>query len=77
MSKKKNADERVFVCPVGRFFMSTEGKGGKESPFFDHLSKSALEFLKAVRSLVDERIEALEKKDRKQDCRTATKIEVE
>lgn len=77
MSKKKDAEEKVFVCPVGRFFMSFEGKREKKSPFLDHLSKSDVEFLKAVRSLVDERIEILEKKEKKQGCRTATKIEVE
>jgi hypothetical protein len=77
MSKKKDADEKAFVCPVGRFFMSFEGKGGKRSPFFDHLSRSGLEFLKAVRALVDEKIEVLEKKEKKGGGRTATKIEVE
>jgi hypothetical protein len=77
MSKKKDADEKRFVCPVGRFFMSFEGKGAKKSPFFEHISKSGLEFLKAVRSLVDERIESLERKEGKEGCRTATKIEVE
>ena len=60
MSKKK-IEEEMVVCPVGRFFMDI-GKASKgKSKFFEHLNQSRIEFLKAVRSLVDERIEAVEK----------------
>ena len=48
---------------------------GKDSEFFNHFSKSRVEFLKAVRSLIDEKIEKVEKKGTKK--KKATKITVE
>ena len=76
MGKKKNTEDRVFLCPVGRFLADLERSGGKKSQFFKHLSRSRIEFLKAFRSLVEERIEILEKKteDASEKMR---KIEVE
>lgn len=76
MSKKKSAERESFVCPVGRFFMNFE-KGKKKSAFSEHLSKSGIEFLRAVRSLVDDQIEWLEKKGRPDTKERMTKIEVE
>ena len=49
---------------------------GKKSKFFEHMTQSRVEFLKAVRSLVDERIEGLEKKAAK-GKKKMTKIKVE
>jgi hypothetical protein len=77
MSKKKTAEKDSFVCPVGKFFMTFERKGEKKSEFFEHLSKSRIEFLRAVRSLVDDQIERLEKKERPTTGERMTKIEVE
>jgi hypothetical protein len=77
MSKKKTAEKDSFVCPVGRFFMTFERKGEKKSEFFEHLSKSRIEFLRAVRSLVDDQIERLEKRERPNASKRVTKIEVE
>ena len=76
MGKEKNENE-VFVCPVGRFFSDLEKLSGKRSEFVKHLSQSRIEFLKAIRSLVDERIEGLEKKASKKDKKKGTKIKVE
>jgi hypothetical protein len=73
--EKKHKKEEKFHCPVGRFFEDLEGLQGGKSEFFDHLNKSHLEFLKAIRSLVDGKIEHIEKKTRKK--KKATKIEVE
>ena len=73
--ERKEAD--TVLCPVGRFFMDLERISGGKSKFFEHLNQSRVEFLKAVRSLVDERIEAIEKKDKKKSGKKATKIKVE
>ena len=62
MGKKQDEERSALMCPVGRFFMDLDKMAGKKSKFFDHLSRSRIEFLKAVRSLVDERIQTLEKK---------------
>ena len=75
MSKKKIEDEMV-LCPVGRFFMDI-GKASKgKSKFFKHMNQSRIEFLKAIRSLVDERIEAFEKHSQEKERKKAEKIEV-
>ena len=76
MEKKKTKDE-VFVCPVGRFFSDLEKASRKKSKFFDNMNLSRVEFLKAIRSLVDERIEDLEKKGSSTREKKATKINVE
>ena len=62
---------------MGRFFSEFEKMGGKKSKFFDHMNKSKLEFLKAIKSLVDERIENLEKRGSSGSRKKATKIKVE
>jgi hypothetical protein len=78
MAKGKNAPEpEVFTCPVGKFFMGLEKatKGG--SSFFEHMNLSRLEFLKAVRALVNERIEKIEKDSGSCEEKKATRIKVE
>jgi hypothetical protein len=75
MGKEKNEKE-VFVCPVGRFFVDLEKATGKKSQFAQHLGRSRIEFLKAIRCFVEERIEDLEKKGAK-GGKKATKIRVE
>ena len=74
---KKHRDEETVVCPVGRFFMDLEKASAKKSKFFVHLDRSRVEFLKALRSLLDESIEHLEKRERSGREKKATKIEVE
>jgi hypothetical protein len=76
MSKERNEKEMV-ACPVGRFFLDMEKVCGKRSKFFEHLTQSRVEFLKAVRSLVDEKIEDLEKKGTAKTRKRVTKIKVE
>jgi hypothetical protein len=77
MSKKKTAEKDSFVCPMGRFFSTIERKGKRKAEFCEHLSRSGIEFLKAVRSLVDDQIEWLEKRGRPNTDERMTKIEVE
>jgi hypothetical protein len=76
MATKKNQEE-TFVCPVGKFFSEIDKIGGRKSKFFDHMNKSKLEFLRAIRSIVDERIEDLQKKSTSGSGKKATKIKVE
>ena len=76
MGKEKNENE-VFVCPIARFFSDLEKLSGKRSDFAKHLSQSRIEFLKAIRSLVDERIAGLENKTSKRGKKKVTKIKVE
>lgn len=73
---KERRKEEMLYCPVGRFFSDLEKVSGRKSKFLEHLDKSRIEFLRAIRSLVDERIESLEKKDAKRTKKT-TKIKVE
>ena len=76
MAREKEHDE-VVMCPVGRFFLDVEKASGRKSKFFDHMTRSRVEFLKAARSLLDERIERLEKRGADKGKKKAKKIEVE
>jgi hypothetical protein len=76
MGKKKDKAE-IVLCPVGKFFMDLEKISGKKSDFFEHLNLSRIEFLKAIQSLVEERIDDLERKGSKTGKRKAKKIAVE
>ena len=76
MGREKPKSE-VMVCPVGRFFADLEKVTGKRSKFFKHMNQSRIEFLKAIRTLVDERIEDFEKAGPKKGGKKATKIVVE
>ncbi|MFP4035905.1 MAG: hypothetical protein ACLFUE_00130 [Desulfobacteraceae bacterium] len=75
-TKNDKMDEQMF-CPVGRFFSRLEKSSLRKSKFMEHLSRSRAEFLKAVKSLIDERIEKLEKEEAPKEERKATRIEVE
>ncbi|MBW1806069.1 MAG: hypothetical protein JRJ06_06855 [Deltaproteobacteria bacterium] len=76
MGKEKDGSEQV-ACPVGRFFSDLESVFGEESKFSSHMKKSRIEFLKGIRSLVDEKIERLEKKSTARKGKKATKIKVD
>ena len=74
--EEKTREQETFICPVGRFFSRLEKCGDRGSDFRGHLKQSRVEFLKAIRSLVDEGIERMEKEP-DQEERKATRIEVE
>jgi hypothetical protein len=76
MGKEKTSQETV-LCPVGRFFSDLEETFGGKSKFFEHITSSRVEFLKAIRTLVDEKIEHLENKKAGRPKRKGTKIAVE
>ena len=75
MAKEKHKEEMMY-CPVARFFSDLEKVSERKSTFFEHLNSSRIEFLKAIRSLVDERIDSLEKMGAKRG-KKMPKIEVE
>ena len=74
---KEKIKEEGFPCPVGRFFAEWEKSSLEKSNFFKHLNQSRVEFLKAVRSLIDERIENLEQRQDEKKGKRATKIKVD
>jgi hypothetical protein len=76
MAEKKGKEERI-TCPVGSFFMDLDKTFGRKSPFYEHMTRSKIEFLKGVKSLLDERIEYLEKKGSKKAGAKLTKVKVE
>jgi hypothetical protein len=73
---KEKTNQEILSCPVARIFSEMEKAYGRKSNFFNHLYQSHLELLKAIRSLVDDRIDALEKKSEKGKKKT-TRIKVE
>ena len=75
MAKQKH-EEEIIYCPVARFFSDLEKIYERKSTFFEHLNSSRIEFLKALRSLFDERIDSLEKMGAKRS-KKMPKIEVE
>lgn len=75
MAKETNKKDEA-LCPVGRFFADMESCFGT-SEFFGHITNSRIEFLKAIRSLVDEKINSLEKQGAKRKEKKSTRIKVE
>ena len=73
----KNSKQALCQCPVGTFFRDVEKTFGKKSRFIDHMIQSRIEVLKAVRSLVDERIEDLGKKKSGPGRKKMTQVEVD
>jgi hypothetical protein len=59
------------------FFPDVEKTFGRKSKFIDHMTQSRIEVLKAVRSLVDERIEDLDRKKSKRGKKRVTKVKVD
>ncbi len=76
MAEKENK-EQIGVCPVGQFFMDLEDVMGKRSKFREHMTRSRLEFLKGLRSLLDDGIDYYEKRSSKKKGKKMTKIKVE
>ena len=76
MVQKKNK-EQIAVCPVGKFFMDIDEIMGEKSKFFNHMARSKVEFLKGIRTLLDEGIDYYEKRGSKESGKKMTKIKVE
>jgi len=74
---EKKSEQETAGCPAGNFFEDLEKAFGKKSQFFEHMTQSKLEFMKGIRSLLDARIENLEKKRSGNPAKKMTKIKVE
>ncbi len=78
MTKAEN--EKVndrLECPVARFFSKIEKVRSGKSGFMEHMSRSRTEFLKAVRCLIDEKIEGIEKDGSAAEKKRSTRVKVE
>ncbi len=75
MAAKKRKPQ-MTICPVGQFFMDLENVFGKKTNFFKHMTQSRIEFLKAMRALLDEHIDNLDKKKKPKKKKRMTKIKV-
>ena len=81
--EKKKPEEEEEICTeeafrsLGRFFSWVEGRISPSSEFREHMVKSRIEFLKGIRSLIDRRIDDLEKRRSKKTEKKATRIKVE
>ena len=73
----KKTEQQMANCPVGKFFMDLEDAFGEKSDFFKHFTRTRIEFLKAMRSLLDERINTLEKRANPAAKKRMTKIKVQ
>jgi hypothetical protein len=81
MAKKPREEEEITTeeafRSLGRFFSWMEGKVSPGTEFREHMAKSKEEFLKGIRSLVDKKLEDLERRHGKREGKKATKIKVE
>jgi hypothetical protein len=74
---KKDKQPPACDCPVGKFFERLEKGPDNTSSFYKHINRSKLEFLKAVRELVEDRITDLEKKEKSTKKKKIKKIKIE
>ena len=74
---EKKSKQKTAGCPVGSFFEDLEKAFGEKSQFFEHMSQSKLEFMKGIRSVLDARIDNLEKRRSGKAGKKMTKIKVE
>jgi len=82
MEKKKPEEEEEIGIEeafrsLGRFFSWMEGRISPSSEFREHMVKSKIEFLRGIRSLIDKRIDDLEKRQPKKTDKKARRIKVE
>jgi len=79
MPKKVTPEDanQAQECPIAKILSHVKEICGLESNFRRHMVQARIEFLKGIRSLVDNRIEVLEKELQEPKKREATKIEVE
>jgi predicted transcriptional regulator len=74
---KSDTMNEQMACPIGRFFSRLEKASRRKSKFTEHLSRSRIEFFKALKCLIDEKIEDLEKEGVLRGQKKATRIKVE
>ena len=75
-AKKTAEGEASFICPMCLVVGCLREMVDRKSPFFEHMNKARIEFLEGIKSLIDERIEAMKKGAGTRKSRL-TKIKVE
>ncbi len=79
--KKPRGEEEIGTeeafRSLGRFVSWMEGRICPTSEFREHMAKSKVEWLKGIRSLIDKRINNLERKQPKKQGKRATRVKVE
>jgi len=75
--KKSDSGSAKGFCPLGKFFQGLEDVSRNAPEFMEHLARSRLELLKAVKTLVDSKIETLEKRKTPGKKKVARKITIE
>ncbi len=75
--KSEEREETKSECPVCMLLDLGSQIFGKESEFYRHMINARIEFLQGIKSLIDRRIESLEKAKEKPKRKKFTKIEVE
>ncbi len=76
MTKEESAKEKIS-CPIGKCISAFGKQIGTNSQFHTHMQQSRIEFLKAIRSMIDKRIDIIHQKKNCANKKKATKIEVE
>ncbi len=74
--KKTGKEEEGFICPMCLVVRCFRDMVDRKSPFFEHMNNARVEFLEGLKSLIDERIEAIKKGSGTRKSRL-TKIRVE
>ena len=74
-SKTKEKEEGI-VCPMCMLLGCLRDVTDRKSAFFQHMNNARIEFLEGIKSLIDERIEAMKKGTGTRKSRL-TKIKVE
>ena len=75
-AKKTAEEEESVVCPMCLVVRCLRDMVDRKSPFFEHMNNARIEFLEGIKSLIDERIEAIKKGAGTRKSRL-TKIKVE
>ncbi len=75
--KKTEAGSAKALCPLGKLFQGLENLTRNAPEFREHLGRSGLELLKAIKALVDAKIDTLEKKNSSEKRKVAKKITIE
>ena len=75
-AKKTKKEDEEFICPMCIVSRCLRDMVDTKSPFFEHMNNARVEFLEGIKSLIDERIEAIKKGSGTRKSRL-TKIKVE
>ncbi len=74
--KNRGCTSAPYGCPIGELISQVWATFGAESEFRRHMRNSKIELLKAIRSIIDKKIEDLEKHSTASKKR-ACKVEID